>query len=171
MVKIATVRKTENEKQKAAEYMKNTVVIPSALLGLISILLGYGALIYLMFKGGNLAILIMDSMILLFGGIVLGVFQCLYHRYLFDRFPDYYAQRKHRTEQIRSKNIKKINVIEKPKHPGRWIIPYIYLLGFSGMLGLIVYYAARLNPMSAAFLLLAGFYNLRFFFWKWKLGI
>jgi hypothetical protein len=171
MVKIATVRKVENEQQRASDYVKNTVLFPSAMLGLVSIVLGYGALIYLMFKGGFLAGFVVDSTILLVAGIGLGLIQSLYHRYLFDRFPDYFAQKRRRAEQLRARKVRKVETIEKPEHPGRWAVPLFYLAGFSGMIGLIVYYTPRLNAMAAVFLVLAGFYNLRFFFWKRKLGV
>jgi hypothetical protein len=171
MVKIATVRKAEDEKQRAVDYVKNTVVFPSALLGLVSILLGYGALVYLMFKGGELAVLIMDSTVLLGIGIAIGLIQCLYHRFLFDAFPEYFALRRKRAEQLRSRNTKKIDTVEKPEHRGKWAVPIVYLAGLSGMVYLVVYYVPRLNVMAAVFLLMAGFYNLRFFFWKRKLHI
>jgi hypothetical protein len=171
MVKVASVRKTENELEKAAAQVKSSIVIPSAFLGLVSILLGYGAVIYLMFKGGDLPVLITDSFILLFAGIVIGLAQCLYHRFLFDRFPEYYANRRRRAEALRSRNIKKMEIMTKPSHALGWSVPLFYIAGLGGALALIVFYSARLNPLAAVFLLLAGFYNLRFFFWKKKLGI
>ena len=171
MVRVATVKKYESERQKAVQYVKTTIIFPSALLGLVSILLGYGALIYLLFKGSFLATVVIDSLILLGAGILLGLGQCLYHRYLFNKFPDYYAQRRRRSEQMRAGNIRKVNTVTKPEHSGRWMVPYLYLAGFAVVVTMIVIYAPRLNPLSAVFLLLAGFYNIRFFFWKRKLRI
>jgi hypothetical protein len=171
MVKVASVRKTENEREKAAAQVKSSIVIPSAFLGLVSIILGYGGVIYLMFKGGDLAVLIPDSFILLLAGIALGLAQSLYHRFLFDRFPEYYANRRRRAEALRSKNVRKMEILSKPSHAGSWLVPVFYLAGLGGAVALIVFYAARLNPLAAVFLLLAGFYNVRFFFWKKKLGI
>ena len=171
MVRIVTVKKHKLEKDKALDHIKNTIVFPSALMGLISIVLGYGALIYLMFKGRSIPEVVIDSIILLGLGIVLGLVQALYHRFLFDRYPDYYAQLRRRTEQIRAKNVKKIETVTKPEHRGRLLVPLIYLLGIAALVGTIVFYVPKLNTLSAIFLPLAGFYNLRFFFWKKKLKL
>ena len=171
MVKIATVRKIESERQRAVDHVKNTIIFPSALLGLISIVVGYGALIYLMFKGQFITNLVVDSLVPMGVGILLGLAQFLYHRFLFDQYPDYYAQRRKRAELLRSKNIRKLETVTKPKHNGRWLVPVVYLTAFGVVLWVMVTYAARLNTLSAIFLTMAGFYNIRFFFWKRKLKV
>ena len=171
MVKVATVRKAESEREKAADHIKNTVIFPSALMGLISIVLGYGAVIYLIFKGGHFTNLAVDSFVLVGVGVLLALFQCLYHRFLFDKHPEYYAQQRRRSEMLRARNIRKIEIVSKPAHPGKWMVPLFYLMGLMVMVAMVMTYIPRLNPLSAIFLLLAGFYNLRFFFWKRKLKI
>ncbi len=171
MVRIATIKKIKDEKSSAVDHIKNTVLFPSALLGLISIVLGYGSLIYLMFKGRNFAGVMIDSLVLLGVGLLLGLVQFLYHRFLFDRFPDYYVALRRRGEQIRSRKIKKIETVIKPEHAGRFMVPFFYIAGLAVLVGTIVFYYQRLNPLSAVFLPLAGFYNLRFFFWKKKLKL
>ena len=171
MVRIATVKKVESEKKRAVQHVRNTLVYPSAMIGLVSIIVGYGALIYRMFQGGNLPGIIIDSLVLLTVGIALAILQFLYHRYLFQKFPDYYAGRGKRTEQLRAKQLKKMEIVEKPKHRGRWLVPYVYLLAYSSAIGMIVFYALRLNPLSAFFLPLAGFHNVRFLLWRRKLGL
>ena len=171
MVRIATVKKVESEQKRAVQYVRNTLVYPSAMIGLIAIITGYGALIYRMFQGGNLPVIIMDSLVLLIVGITLAILQFLYHRFLFQKFPDYYASRGKRTEQLRAKQIKKMVTVEKPTHRGRWLVPYVYLLAYSGSIAMIVFYALRLNPLSAFFLPIAGFHNVRFLLWRRKLGL
>ena len=171
MVKVASVRKTESEREKAVAQVKASILFPSALLGLVSIVLGYGAVIYLMFKGRDFPGLITDSFVLLGTGIAIGLIQSLYHRFLFDRFPEYYAQRRRRSEALRSRNLKRVEILSKPGHAGSWSVPLFYIAGIGGAVALIVFFAARLNPLASVFLLLAGFYNMRFFFWKKKLGV
>ena len=171
MVRIATVRKIESEQQRAIQYIRNSILLPSALLGLISIILGYGALIYLLFKSHSLTSVVVDSLVLLGVGALLGGIQCLYHRFLFENHPDYYAARRRKSEQMKAGRLRKIEMVSKPEHRGRWMVPYLYMAAYAGAITLMVMYAMRLNPLSAIFLLLAGFYNVRFFFWKRKLRI
>jgi hypothetical protein len=171
MVRVATVRRAESEQQKAIQYIKTSIVYPSALLGLISLVLGYGALIYLFFKGRFFANVVLDSFILLGVGVLLGWLQYFYQRYLFENFPEYYAERRRRAERLRSGQARKLAVLEKPNHKGRRIVTYIYIGAFVGAVAMMITYATRLNPLSSVFLLLAGFYNVRFFFWKRKLRL
>jgi hypothetical protein len=171
MVRVITARKAESERQKAIQYVKTSIIYPSALLGLISLVLGYGALIYLLFKGRFFASIVLDSFILLGVGILLGWFQYFYQRFLFENYPEYYAERRRRAERLRTGQARKLDILEKPDHKGRRIIPFVYLVAFVGAVAMIITYATRLNPISAVFLLLAGFYNVRFFFWKRKLRL
>lgn len=171
MVRVVTARRAESERQKAIQYIKTSIIYPSALLGLISLVLGYGALIYLLFKGRFLASVVLDSFVLLGVGILLGWLQYFYQRFLFENHPEYYAERRRRTELLRAGQARKLDVLEKPNHKGRRIIPYIYLGAFVGAVAMVITYATRLNTLSAVFLLLAGLYNVRFFFWKRKLRL
>ena len=171
MGRIITVKKVEAERQKAVQYIKSSILYPSVFLGLLSIILGYGALIYLLFSGRHLAQIVADSFILLGFGLLLGWFQFLYHRFLLEHYPEYYAERRRKSEQVRAGRFRKFGVVPKPVHRGRWLIPYLYWVAFIGFIALAVYYSMRLNAMAAIFLPLAGFYNLRFFFWKRKLHL
>ena len=171
MVRIITAKKTESERQKASQYVKASIIYPSALLGLISLILGYGALIYLLFKGRYFANIVLDSLVLLGVGILLGLAQYFYQRFLFENYTEYYAERQRRTERLRSGHARKLDILEKPNHKWRWIVPFVYIIAFIGTVSLIIIYAIRLNPVSAVFLPLTGFYNIRFFFWKRKLHL
>ena len=171
MGRLVTVKKVEAEQKKAVQYVKASMLYPSVLIGLISLILGYGALIYLLFKGRFFANLIADSLVLLGFGILLGWLQYRYHHFLLEHYPEYYAERHRRTELMRSGRLRKIEIASKPVHRGRWIIPYLYLVAFIGLLALVIYYVPRLNTLSAVFLPLAGFYNARFFCWKRRLNL
>jgi len=171
MVRIATVKKAKDERQKATQYIKAALIYPSAFLGLISLILGYGALIYLMIKGGFLANIVYSSFVLLGLGVFLGWLQYRYQRFLFDSYPEYYAGKQRQNESIRSGQTRKVGVVEKPSHRGRKAVPYVYLAGYAAAITTIVIYARELNSVSAIFLLLAGLYNARFLSWKRKLGV
>lgn len=169
MPKFITVKKAEQEQHQADRYLKNSLVQSSALIGLISLILGYGGVIYLIFKGHLMTEVLTDSLVLLCSGLGLGLFQAVYQHYLYQSHPEYFADRMRRTEMRLSGQIKKARKSGDPipvQHAGRWAVPYLYLLGWGSFLGLIVVYAPKLNILSAVFLLLAGFHNARFFYLK-----
>jgi len=166
MPKFVTVKKTEHEQQQAARYLKNSLVYSSALIGLISLILGYGGVVYLIFKSGPLPQLLTDSLILLSIGLVAGLVQAGYQHYLFKTHPEYFADRMRRAELRLSRQLKKLGEPVRVEHRGRWAVPYLYLIGWTGFLALIVVYLSKLNVVSAVFLPLAGFFNARFFYLK-----
>jgi hypothetical protein len=169
MPKFITVKKAEHEQQQATRYLKNSLVQSSALIGLISLILGYGGVIYLIFMGRPMTDLLTHSLVLLCAGLALGLVQAAYQHYLYKSHPEYFSDRMRRTEMRLSGQIKKVKKIGDPvrvEHAGRRAVPYLYLLGWSAFLGLIVVYAPKLNVLSAVFLLLAGFHNARFFYLK-----
>ncbi len=169
MPKFITVKKAEQEHQQAIRYLKNSLVQSSAVIGLVSLILGYGAVIYLILKGRSITELLTHSLVLLGAGLVLGLFQAAYKHYLYKSHPDYFADRMRRTEMRLSGQIKKMKKIGDPvslEHAGRWAVPYLYFLGWAVIIFLLVIYIPKLNVLSAVFLLLAGFHNARFFYLK-----
>lgn len=166
MPKFITVKKTENEQQQAARYLKNSLVYSSALIGLISLILGYGGVVYLFFKSGPLPQLLTDSLILLSIGLVAGLLQAGYQHFLYKTRPEYFADRMRRAELRLSRQLKKLGDPVRVEHRGRWAVPYVYLIGWIGFLALIAVYLSKLNVVSAVFLPLAGFFNARFFYLK-----
>ena len=169
MPKFITVKKAEQEHHQAVRYLTNSLVRSSALIGLISLILGYGGVIYLIFKGRPITELMTDSLVLLGAGLVLGLFQAAYQHYLYKFHPDYFADRMRRTEMRLSGQIKKMKKIGDPigvEHAGRWAVPYLTFLGWAALIALTVIYIPKLNILSSVFLLLAGFHNARFFYLK-----
>lgn len=166
MPKFITVKKAEQEHRQAVRYLKNSIIYSSALIGLISLVLGYGGVVYLIYKSGPLQQLLTDSLILLSVGLIGGVLQAVYQQYLFKNHPEYFADRMRRAELRLSRQFKKLGDPVRVEHPGRWAVPYLYLVGWAGFLVLIVVFASRLNPVSVVFLPLAGFFNARFFYLK-----
>jgi len=169
MPKFITVKKAEQEQQQALRYLRNSLVYSSALLGLISLVLGYGAVIYLIFKGGSMTDLLTDSLILMSAGLVFGITQGGYQHYLYKSHPEFFADRMRRSQLRLSGQIRKMQKIGDPvqvHHAGRWAVPYIYLMGWGLYFALLVFFVPRMNVLSAIFLVLAGFYNARFFYLK-----
>ncbi|MBI3995401.1 MAG: hypothetical protein HY349_05435 [Nitrospirae bacterium] len=169
MPKFITVKKAEQEQSQAVRYLKNSLVYSSALIGLISLILGYGGVIYLFFKNRPITALLTDSLVLLSAGLALGISQAAYQHYLFKSHPEYFADRMRRTELRLSGQVKKMKKVGDPtrvEHAGRWAVPYLYFLGWVVFAALIVFYTPKLNILSAVFLLLAGFHNARFFYLK-----
>jgi len=169
MPKFITVQKAEQEQQQAARYLKNSLVQTSALIGLLSLILGYGGVIYLIFKGRPMTALLTDSLILLSIGLLMGGLQGGYQQFLYQFHPEFFADQMRRTEMRLSGQIKKMKKVGDPvsiRHAGRWAVLYLYLLGWCVFIALIVIYTPKLNLLSSFFLLLAGFHNARFFLLK-----
>jgi hypothetical protein len=166
MPKFITVKKTEQVQQQAARYLKNSLVYSSALIGLISLILGYGGVIYLIFKSGPMTQLLTDSLILLSVGLIAGLLQAGYQHYLYKNHPAYFADRMRRAELRLTRQLKKLGDPARVEHRGRWAVPYLYLVAWAGFLALIAVYLSKLNVVSAVFLPLAGFFNARFFYLK-----
>ena len=166
MPRFVTVKKKETEKQQAVQYVRNSLVYPSALMGLISIILGYGGVIYLIFKDRPMTAMLTYSLILLCSGIFLGLTQGIYQHYILRKHWLYFADRIRRAKMRISGRFKKMGDPVRLSHPGRWAVPVIYLIGYAGVGLLIFFYSSKLNIFSAIFLLLAGFHNARFFYLK-----
>jgi len=169
MPKFITVKKAEQEQRQAVRYLKNSLVQSSALIGLLSLILGYGGVIYLIIKGRPMAEMLTHSLVLLSAGLALGLLQAAYQHYLYKFHPDFFADRIRRTEMRLSGQIKKIKKIGDPlrvEHAGRWAVPYLYFIGWTVFIFLVVIYIPKLNILSAVFLFLAGFHNARFFYLK-----
>ena len=166
MPKFITVKKAENERQQAAQYLKTSLVYPSALMGLIGLVLGYGGVIYLMIIGKPMMELLSASLVLLTSGLLLGLLQAFYQHYLFRSHHEVFSDRVHRNKLRMSGQVKKIGDPVTAKHTGRWAVPYIYLIGWAGFVSLVILHAEKLNYFSSIFLVLAGFHNARFFYLK-----
>jgi hypothetical protein len=165
MPRLITARKTEAERDRADQFIKQSVLIPSALLGFIALVLGYGAVIYLLFDRPATAVAI-DSSVLLLTGAAVGLAQAFYQGFLSRTYPDHFARKQRRREMLRSGNVRKIEAVDPIAHPGRGWVLLLYVVLFGLYVGLAVVYAGKLNTLAAVFLPLAGFYNARFFYWK-----
>lgn len=166
MPRFVTVRKVGEEKALAKKYITNFVVYRSALMGLISILVGYGVVIFLIFQDRPVSDLLTYSLVLLLGGLVLGLSDAGYVHYLFRLHPSYFGNKMKRMEMRMAGKFKKMGDPVAATHRGRWAVPYLYLMGWCCFFGLVYFLRIKLNTVSAVFVFLAGFHNARFFYLK-----
>lgn len=166
MPRFIKPKKIEDEKKQAIRYVTNFVVYRSALMGLISLLIGYGVVIFLVFKDRPFPELITYSLIVLGAGIVFGLIQGGYQHYLLRAHHVFLADKIRRAELRMSGKYKKVGDPVELRHSGRWAVPYLYLLGWGAFFAVVYFSGPKLNYYSAFFLFLAGFHNARFFYLK-----
>ncbi|HEY5648806.1 MAG TPA: hypothetical protein VIU33_04865 [Nitrospiria bacterium] len=166
MPRFVTVKKAEEEKNLAKKYVTNFLVYRSALMGMISLLVGYGVVIFLIFRDRPVSDLLSYSLILLGAGLAFGLFEAGYAHYLLRRHPSYYGDKMKRMELRMAGKFKKMGDPVGVTHPGRWAVPFVYLAGWVCFFALVYYLRVKLNTISAVFLFLGGFHNARFFYLK-----
>jgi hypothetical protein len=168
MPKFITADQLQAKEGRAGRYLQRTVLYPSALFGLITLVIGYGGVFYLFFKRlANPSGVIIDSTVLLLAGGMVGLAQAFYHRHLYRNYSDYYSELQRRAEmRWTMSKIRKMPDRPVLRHQGRFLVPWIYL-GLIGLyVALSIFYAQRLNFWTAGLLPLAGFYNARFMYWR-----
>ncbi len=158
----------EGETEKAREYVRSHILLPSSLLGLVFMLSGMGFLGYqFLFEEYEWRTFVETSGLLVLG-ILLGYAQTRYHRYLLRAYPEHFASRMRTFSRGRRPRGKRESVSHEPEHAGRSLVPLWYLLGVVLLVGLStmsslfghVYYPAALT------LPWAGFFWAKVFFWR-----
>lgn len=166
MPRFIKPKKLEDEKKQAVRYLSNFVVYRSALMGLISLLIGYGVVIFLAFKANSFSDLLSYSLAILGIGVLFGLIQGGYQHYLFRFHHEILADKIRRAELRMTGKFKKVGDPLELRHSGRWAVPYLYLAGWAVFFAVIYFMGPKLNYYSAFFLFLAGFHNARFFYLK-----
>ncbi len=169
MPKLITVQRPEQITKHAQDYVKTYILIPSGLVGLVSMLGGVAGLGYQLFATDQYTwTTFLQSTGLIALGAALGFTQSLYHSYLLQSFPEVLAAR------IRVATAKQSKKGAKPPeppvldHPGRSLIPMAYMLGVGVMLGgaWLALSIGQVSIVPAILLPWAGFYWARLFFWR-----
>jgi len=169
MPKIITAKRREVESDRAREYVRTHILLPSGLLGLIFMVAGTAALIYQFMTEPYGWRPFIETCALLLTGITAGWAQTRYHQYLFRTHPAHFAGRMQLFSRKTLRRSKREALVQQPlAHPGRGLVPWAYLVGILGILGLSlatavlghVYYAA------AFFMPWAGFFWAKMFFWR-----
>ena len=173
MPKLVTVRRPEEIRSQAKEYVKSYILFPSGLVGLLCLIGGVGVLGYqLIASDAYTWDTFYQSSALIVLGVVLGLAQTRYQQYLLREFPEVFAAR------MRSASIKQIGrqagkAKREPepltiRHPGRGFVPTAYASGMSLLFGgaIVAAVYGQVSPVPALLLPWAGFYWARLFFWR-----
>jgi hypothetical protein len=168
MPKIVTSHRLEGEADKAREYVRTHIVLPSSVLGLIFMVAGMAALVYQFLYISYDWRTFAESAGLLLAGMLFGWGQTRYHQYLLRKFPGNFAGRFRLFAQNRAKRPRKEMTIPAIEHPRRSLVPVGYALGaavlftvaaLSSTLGQTYYVAAFLLPW-------VGFFWAKVYFWR-----
>jgi hypothetical protein len=166
--KLITVQRPEQTTKQAHDYVKNYILIPSGLVGLISMLGGVAGLGYQLFATDLYTWqTFLQSTGLIALGVALGFAQSRYHLYLLQSFPDVLAARIRAATKKGKKGVKEA---EAPQivHPGKQFVSAAYMLGTGVLLGVswLATSVGQVMIVPAILLPWAGFYWARLFFWR-----
>tara|TARA_B100000315_G_scaffold260404_1_gene321481 strand:+ start:5007 stop:5540 length:534 start_codon:yes stop_codon:yes gene_type:complete len=171
MAKLITEKRLENKADRTKTYIQTFIMVPSVLMGMVSLIVGYGGIIFTFMQDALTGLTLLDSTGLLFFGVLLGWGHARYQQHLFLTYPEHYAghfqlltpgaRRKRRKKEPRH------NVREYPK-PHAAVHYGIYAAGAAALIASIVFPIAtdRLNVYAAIFLPLAGYFNAKFLVWR-----
>lgn len=175
MPKIVSAKRLETETDRARAYVKAHILFPAGLLGLASMVVAVVSLAYQLIGGSySMDTFFHSSGMLIVGGIF-GWAQTRYHRFLVREYPWHFASRMKTMLQRRqkAKRTRREQSDPEPDHSGRSLVPYLYLAGFGGLLGLgaLGASAGTVDYLAAFVLPWAGFFWAKMFFWRRELRI
>lgn len=168
MPKLITVQRPEHTTRQAQDYVKTYILIPSGLVGLVSMLGGVAGLGYQLFATDQYTWqTFLQSTGLIALGAALGFAQSRCHFYLLQTFPEVLAARIRSATKKGKKAVKKEEVPQLV-HPGKQFVSLAYLLGTGLLLGMSWLATSMGQVMIVPAILLpwAGFYWARLFFWR-----
>ncbi|MFO0706012.1 MAG: hypothetical protein U0412_04075 [Nitrospira sp.] len=171
MPKLITVQRPEQIAEQAKSYVKTYILLPSGLLGFVSMIVGVGGLGYQLvatdsYTWGTFS----QSSALILLGAGMGLAQTKYHQYLLQTFPEILAARMRSAAVKENKKAKKAKAEPVPAidHAGRQFVPALYAAGAGVILGAswLVVSVGQTALVPAVLLPWAGFYWARLFFWR-----
>jgi hypothetical protein len=173
MPKLVTVRRPEEVRSQAREYVKSYILFPSGLVGLMCVIGGVGGLGYqLIASDAYTWDTFYESSALIVLGVLLGLAQTRYQQYLFREFPEVLAARM-RSASVKQAGRQAGKAKKEPepltiRHRGRGFVPIAYTAGMSLLFGgaIVAAVYGQVNPVPALLLPWAGFYWARLFFWR-----
>jgi hypothetical protein len=169
MAKLITVHHPEQIAQQAREYVKTYILLPSGLVGMFCLVGGVGGLGYQLIGSDSYTwntFYFSSGLIAL--GVIVGIAQTRYHRYLLKRFPDVLAARMRRGPSRQRGKAKKEQEPAAIDHPGRRLLPAAYLAGVSVLVGsaAVATLYGQVDTVPAVLMPWAGFYWAKLFFWR-----
>jgi len=167
MGKVITAKKKESDVDQAKIYIRTYVLFPAGVMGLLTMVIGIGGLVYQLIVDTSDEWTFAKSSMLLMVGIVFGWGQTRYHRYIFRTHPEFFASRMKSSAVRRVSRGKKQQAEVELDHPGRSLMPLAVILGMATLLGLSVwcFSTGSLDYMAAFFLPWAGFFWGKLFTW------
>jgi hypothetical protein len=168
MPKIITAKRREGESERAREYVRTHILIPSGLLGLIFMVAGTAALVYQFMTEPYGWRPFAETCTLLLAGLALGWAQTRYHRFLLRAHPSHFAGRMRLYSQTPQRRPKRETLVEEPGHPGRRLVPWAYLAGILAIIGVSAATAmlGHVYYVAAFFMPWVGFFWAKLFFWR-----
>lgn len=168
MPKIITARRRETDVDRAEEYVRTHILLPSALIGMVFMIAGVLALIYQFLSETFGWRPFVETSGLLIVGIIVGWGQTLYHRFLLRKYPAFFASRMKLFSRGPLKRPKRDTVAQALEHPGRSWVPPAYVGGILLLLGASFAAATygHLYFIAAFFMPWAGFFWAKMFFWR-----
>lgn len=169
MARLVTVRRPEEIKQQAQEYVKSYILFPSGLVGLICLIGGVGGLGYQLVASGSYTWdTFYQSSALIVLGLLTGVAQTRYHQFLLKRFPEVFAARLRMASMKRGAKAKKEPQLRGIDHAGRQFVPLVYAMGAVLLIGsaFAAFTYGQVSMLPALLLPWAGFYWARLFVWR-----
>jgi hypothetical protein len=167
--KLVTVDHPQQTMQQAQEYVKTYILMPSGLLGLICLIGSVGGLGYQLLATDSYTWdTFYQSSGLFLSGTGLGAAQTLYQRYLLKEFPNVLAARMRQGLNRQKGKVKKGSEPPDIDHPGRQLVPFVYVLGTVLLVGsaIAAFSYGRVQMIPALLMPWAGFYWARLFLWR-----
>ena len=167
MAKIITSRHRATETERARQYIKSRLMLPTIPLAMVTLLTGYGSLAFMWFQDSLTLQALGASMVLFVAGAALGWGQVRYDRYLVRTCPEYLAGRQKVLDAAKEYKRPKRGVSAGgPQHPGRRVVLLAYALGIMGMLALSIIFMRTVGVYAAFFVPWAGYLNAKVVLWR-----
>ena len=167
MPKIVTARRKEDERDRARQYLKSRLMLPTIPLGMVTLLAGYGDMAVMWIQDELTPRAMLGSTVLFACGAVWGWGHARYERYLVTACPDYLARKQRLLDAAKEyKRVKRDVPTAGPLHRGRRIVLILYVVGLFAQGGLTLYYLGQLGAYAAIFLPWAGYFNAKVIYWR-----
>jgi len=167
MPKIITARRREDERDRARQYLRSRLMMPTIPLGMVTLLVGYGDVAVMWLQDALTPRALLGSTILFCSGALWGWGHVRYERYLVAVHPDYLARKQKWLDAAKEyKKVKRDGPTGGLEHPGRRVALAIYVVGALAQCGVTLFYLGQVDVYAAIFLPWAGYFNAKVIFWR-----
>lgn len=167
MPKILTVRRREEEGERARLYIKSRLMLPTIPLGMVGLIAGYGGIVLMWMQDELTPTALYGSVMLFLAGAVWGWAHARYERYLVAVCPEYLARKFKQLEAAKEyRRVKRDVASAGPIHKGRRFVGLFYVVGICAQIAMTVYFIETVGVYAAVFLPWAGYFNAKVLFWR-----